>query len=208
MLFTVTDSLFSTSNYTFGAPTPPPGSPYSPVPVSQLELLAKGITTSIAAAITQAANINSNTLPITKHAQAPTGAALTPSHGGSDIGEARGLCSKDRCWSTSVIKSEKNASQTQICACSKATTKFSANSSGCSRTNPVEWTPSTAIHVKREPVTPCQVAEITTSDVMNNQKIKIEAEDCTIHSMKHDIHITVPSSVANGMFNLFSIIIY
>lgn len=29
--------------YTWGAPTPPPGSPYSPVPVTQLELLAKNL---------------------------------------------------------------------------------------------------------------------------------------------------------------------
>lgn len=30
--------------YTWGAPTPPPGSPYSPVPVTQLEFLAKNLT--------------------------------------------------------------------------------------------------------------------------------------------------------------------
>ncbi|XP_074035935.1 BAH domain and coiled-coil containing protein winged eye isoform X2 [Leptinotarsa decemlineata] len=43
----VSDSLFSTSGYTFGAPTPPPGSPYSPIPVAQLELLAKGFNSNI-----------------------------------------------------------------------------------------------------------------------------------------------------------------
>ncbi|XP_044253673.1 protein winged eye isoform X2 [Tribolium madens] len=41
------DSLFSTAGYTFGAPTPPPGSPYSPVPVTQLELLTKGFNSNI-----------------------------------------------------------------------------------------------------------------------------------------------------------------
>jgi hypothetical protein len=41
------DSLFSPTGYTFGAPTPPPGSPYSPVPVTQLELLAKGFNSNI-----------------------------------------------------------------------------------------------------------------------------------------------------------------
>ncbi|KAJ8986139.1 hypothetical protein NQ317_005611 [Molorchus minor] len=41
------DSLFSTAGYTFGAPTPPPGSPYSPIPVAQLELLAKGFNSNI-----------------------------------------------------------------------------------------------------------------------------------------------------------------
>jgi hypothetical protein len=41
------DSLFSSTGYTFGAPTPPPGSPYSPVPVTQLELLAKGFNSNI-----------------------------------------------------------------------------------------------------------------------------------------------------------------
>lgn len=40
--FPVSDSLFSSAGYTFGAPTPPPGSPYSPVQVTQLELLTKG----------------------------------------------------------------------------------------------------------------------------------------------------------------------
>lgn len=44
--FLVSDSLFSSTGYTFGAPTPPPGSPYSPVQVTQLELLAKGFTNS------------------------------------------------------------------------------------------------------------------------------------------------------------------
>lgn len=44
--FSVSDSLFSSAGYTFGAPTPPPGSPYSPVQVTQLELLAKGFTNS------------------------------------------------------------------------------------------------------------------------------------------------------------------
>ncbi|KAJ3646267.1 hypothetical protein Zmor_023861 [Zophobas morio] len=41
------DSLFSSAGYTFGAPTPPPGSPYSPVPVTQLELFAKGFNSNI-----------------------------------------------------------------------------------------------------------------------------------------------------------------
>lgn len=41
------DSLFSSTGYTFGAPTPPPGSPYSPIPVAQLELLSKGLNSNI-----------------------------------------------------------------------------------------------------------------------------------------------------------------
>uniref|UniRef100_A0A6P7FNX5 Protein winged eye isoform X1 n=1 Tax=Diabrotica virgifera virgifera TaxID=50390 RepID=A0A6P7FNX5_DIAVI len=45
--YKVSDSLFSTTSYTFGAPTPPPGSPYSPIPVGQLELLAKGLNTNL-----------------------------------------------------------------------------------------------------------------------------------------------------------------
>lgn len=45
----VSESVFSAAvgvgvgGYTWGAPTPPPGSPYSPVPVTQLELLAKNL---------------------------------------------------------------------------------------------------------------------------------------------------------------------
>ncbi|CAG9860481.1 unnamed protein product [Phyllotreta striolata] len=45
--YKVSDSLFSTTSYTFGAPTPPPGSPYSPVPLGQLELFTKGLNTGI-----------------------------------------------------------------------------------------------------------------------------------------------------------------
>ncbi|CAG9812501.1 unnamed protein product [Phaedon cochleariae] len=41
------DVLFPSWGYTFGTPTPPPGSPYSPVPVAQLELFAKSINSSI-----------------------------------------------------------------------------------------------------------------------------------------------------------------
>lgn len=41
------DSFFPSGGYTFGAPTPPPGSPYSPVPVTQLELLTKGFNPNI-----------------------------------------------------------------------------------------------------------------------------------------------------------------
>lgn len=36
-------SAVGVGGYTWGAPTPPPGSPYSPVPVTQLELLAKNL---------------------------------------------------------------------------------------------------------------------------------------------------------------------
>lgn len=40
--------------------------------------------------------------------------------------------------------------------------KFSENANGCSRTNPIDWS---GVNVKKEPgSTPCQVAEITTSD--------------------------------------------
>ncbi|XP_056638735.1 protein winged eye isoform X2 [Diorhabda sublineata] len=45
--YKVSDSLFSTTSYTFGAPTPPPGSPYSPIPIGQFELLAKGINSNL-----------------------------------------------------------------------------------------------------------------------------------------------------------------
>lgn len=43
----VSDSLFSATGYTFGTSTPPPGSPYSPIPVAQLELLTKGYSNNI-----------------------------------------------------------------------------------------------------------------------------------------------------------------
>lgn len=43
----VSESLFASSGYTFGAPTPPPGSPYSPVPVTHLDVLTKGFNSNI-----------------------------------------------------------------------------------------------------------------------------------------------------------------
>ncbi|XP_071556441.1 uncharacterized protein Wge isoform X2 [Temnothorax nylanderi] len=54
----VSESVFSAAvgvgvgGYTWGAPTPPPGSPYSPVPVTQLELLAKNLANLAPAAAT------------------------------------------------------------------------------------------------------------------------------------------------------------
>ncbi|KAL0131790.1 hypothetical protein PUN28_002974 [Cardiocondyla obscurior] len=54
----VSESVFSAAvgvgvgGYTWGAPTPPPGSPYSPVPVTQLELLAKNFASLAPAAAT------------------------------------------------------------------------------------------------------------------------------------------------------------
>ncbi|XP_011866393.1 PREDICTED: uncharacterized protein LOC105561220 isoform X3 [Vollenhovia emeryi] len=55
---TISESVFSAAvgvgmgGYTWGAPTPPPGSPYSPVPVTQLELLAKNLANLAPAAAT------------------------------------------------------------------------------------------------------------------------------------------------------------
>ena len=58
---TISESVFSAAvgvgvgGYTWGAPTPPPGSPYSPVPVTQLELLAKNLANLAPAAAAAAA---------------------------------------------------------------------------------------------------------------------------------------------------------
>ncbi|CAH0564851.1 unnamed protein product [Brassicogethes aeneus] len=119
----VSDSLFSTTGYTFGAPTPPPGSPYSPIPVAQLELLTKGF--------------NSNIIQI------------QPDYPSSpkkvQIQEKR--CDEKCC----------NVKQKSSCNCPASPVR---SLTGCSRTNPIEWN---GVNVKKEPGTPCQVAEISTS---------------------------------------------
>ncbi|XP_045477798.1 protein winged eye isoform X2 [Harmonia axyridis] len=129
----VSDSLFSSTGYTFGVPTPPPGSPYSPIPVAQLELLTKGINSNII--IQQASDFS-----------------LSPKK--VQISADRSRCDEKCC----------NVKQ-KSCLCQDDSSqalrgKFTNGSSGCSRTNPIEWG---CVNVKKEPGNPCQVAEITTS---------------------------------------------
>ncbi|KAH1016854.1 hypothetical protein HUJ04_008018 [Dendroctonus ponderosae] len=126
------DSLFSATGYTFGASTPPPGSPYSPIPVAQLELLTKGYSNNI---IIQ---------------QQPPD--YPPSPKKIHIAEKR--CD-EKCCSIQQ-KSQK------LCPCPSSQMKKiqELSISGCSRTNPIEWA---GVNVKKEPGTPCQVAEISTS---------------------------------------------
>ncbi|XP_044760719.1 protein winged eye isoform X2 [Coccinella septempunctata] len=127
----VSDSLFSSTGYTFGAPTPPPGSPYSPIPVTQLELLTKGI--------------NSNII-----IQQATDYSLSPKK--VQIVERR--CDEKCC----SVKQKSSLCHDDLSPTIKG--KFSNGSSGCSRTNPIEWG---SVNVKKEPGNPCQVAEVTTS---------------------------------------------
>ncbi|KAK9883443.1 hypothetical protein WA026_001620 [Henosepilachna vigintioctopunctata] len=109
-LFSVSDSLFSSTGYTFGVPTPPPGSPYSPIPVTQLELLAKGINSNII--IQQASDFS-----------------LSPKK--VQITEKR--CDEKCC----TIKQKSCPCQDDSSSSIKG--KFSNIGSGCSRTNPIEW---------------------------------------------------------------------
>ncbi|XP_050299143.1 protein winged eye isoform X2 [Anthonomus grandis grandis] len=128
----VSDSLFSATGYTFGAPTPPPGSPYSPIPVTQLELLTKGYSTNNII-IQQSQDY---------HPASPKKVQIT---------EKR--CDEKCC---SIQKTQKSC----LCPMSPVKKITEISASGCSRTNPIEWT---GVNVKKEPGTPCQVAEITTS---------------------------------------------
>ncbi|XP_018326455.1 uncharacterized protein LOC108737835 [Agrilus planipennis] len=163
------ESLFSSAGYTFGAPTPPPGSPYSPVTSSQLELFAKGY--------------NSNII-----IQQPSDFTLSPKKG--QLPEKSRP--EDNCLK---IKPEKSA-----CGCltSPGNRKYSAdNSSGCSRTNPIEW--SCPINVKKEPgSTPCQVAEVTTSA---SPIVKVEITSPT--QKCPDVHgVALPSGVVTSNGNI------
>lgn len=150
------ESLFSSAGYTFGAPTPPPGSPYSPVAANQLELFAKGFNSNII--------IHQPDYP--------------PS--------PRKRC-EEKCYHHQV-KSEKP------CSCQNSPTlkpKFVEITSGCSRTNPIAWSPP--VHVKKEPgATPCQVAEISTS---GSPIIKIEVTSPKTHD---NTSLTMPSVITSG----------
>ncbi|KAF7275227.1 hypothetical protein GWI33_012064 [Rhynchophorus ferrugineus] len=156
----VSDSLFSATGYTFGAPTPPPGSPYSPIPVAQLELLAKGFSNNII--------IQQPDFPVS-----PKKIQIT---------ERR--CD-DKCCS--IQRSQKN------CSCSSPVKKIQEiPTSGCSRTNPIEWT---GVNVKKEPGSnPCQVAEITTS---MSPVVKVEV---TSPTQKNDNILGNSLISSNGKF--------
>ncbi|XP_066137467.1 protein winged eye isoform X1 [Euwallacea fornicatus] len=141
----VSDSLFSATGYTFGASTPPPGSPYSPIPVAQLELLTKGYSNNI---------IIQQSAP--DFPSSPKKVQITEKK-----------CDEKCC---SVQRSQKSQ-----CHCSDSTLRKiqEISATGCSRTNPIEWT---GVNVKKEPGTPCQVAEITTS---GSPMIKLEVTSPT-----------------------------
>ncbi|KAK4873616.1 hypothetical protein RN001_012976 [Aquatica leii] len=152
------ESLFSSSGYTFGAPTPPPGSPYSPVTAAQLELFTKGFNSNII--------IHQPDVP------------LSP----KKFQEKK--C-EDKCYQ---VKSEKQCS----CAQDSSARKFAEISSGCSRTNPIDWS---LVNVKKEPGSnPCQVAEITTSV---SPVVKIEVTSPT--HKNSDLSVpTMPSVVTTS----------
>ncbi|KAK5641574.1 hypothetical protein RI129_010121 [Pyrocoelia pectoralis] len=158
------ESLFSSTGYTFGAPTPPPGSPYSPVAASQLELFTKGF--------------NSSNIII----QQPE-LSLSPKK--SQIQEKK--C-EEKCYQ---VKSEKPCT----CQHSPSKLKYSENSSGCSRTNPIDWS---LVNVKKEPGSnPCQVAEISTSI---SPVVKIEVTSPT--HKNSDISVTAMPSVVTTNGNI------
>lgn len=156
--FTVSDSLFSSTGYTFGAPTPPPGSPYSPVHVTQLELL-KGFNSNI----------------IIQQPDYP------PSPKKAQIQEKR--CDEKCC----------NLKPQKCCSCRASPVKTKETLSGCSRTNPVEWN---TVNVKKEPgVTPCQVAEVTTSI---SPVVKVEVTSPTQKNVDNQITSMQSMTPTNG----------
>ncbi|KAF5302568.1 hypothetical protein FQA39_LY10186 [Lamprigera yunnana] len=121
------ESLFSSAGYTFGAPTPPPGSPYSPVTATQLELFTKGFNSNVI--------IHQPDIPISPK-------------------KNQDKKCEEKCYQ---IKSEKSCN----CQHDASLKRREDISSGCSRTNPIDWS---LVNVKKEPGSnPCQVAEITTS---------------------------------------------
>ncbi|CAH1986034.1 unnamed protein product [Acanthoscelides obtectus] len=176
------DSLFSAAaaaaaaGYTaFGAPTPPPGSPYSPVPVAQLELLAKGCFGGAGA--TSVLQLQ----PASQQVPQEYGAAISPKKGSR--------CDEKCCQGLMTSRAQKQCGYQLLSSPTKPARYSSTGepiSTGCSRTNPLDWSPSA---VKKEPasMTPgggvgaCQVAEITTSaDALPGAgAIKLEATSPT-----------------------------
>ncbi|KAF5296495.1 hypothetical protein FQR65_LT01484 [Abscondita terminalis] len=152
------ESLFSSAGYTFGAPTPPPGSPYSPVTAAQLELFTKGFNSNII--------IHQPDVP------------LSPK-------KSQEKKCEEKCYQ---VKSEKP------CNCSQdlSTKKFAEISTGCSRTNPIDWS---LVNVKKEPGSnPCQVAEISTSV---SPVVKIEVTSPTHKNSELSVS-TMPSVVTTN----------
>lgn len=141
----VAESLFSPGSYTF-APTPPPGSPYSP----SLTIPTIPTLTSSTDLLIKPLNIASNT-PSTLTNTPPIciKKQISPIITSTEETEVKNwtYSSDDKCCAK------------QRCVCPNKF-KYEKRGTGCSRTNPVKW--SSNINVKREPgVTPCQVAEVS-----------------------------------------------
>ncbi|XP_017774619.1 PREDICTED: protein winged eye [Nicrophorus vespilloides] len=165
------DSLFA-SGYTLGAPTPPPGSPYSPVPVTQLEFLTKGFNSNI---IIQQPEFSPS--PTKKHQiqiqEVPTKTTITPPYSVDAVA---------KCCGRSV----------KLCSCHLHVKTPMLG--GCSRTNPLEWSP---VSVKKEPpATPCQVAEITTSG--ETPLVKLEVASPNNGNINKETIIAPPIVTTNG----------
>ncbi|KRT84879.1 hypothetical protein AMK59_1993, partial [Oryctes borbonicus] len=167
-------AVFSTG-YTFGAPTPPPGSPYSPVPVTQLELLTKGFNSNI----------------IIQQPEYP----LSPKKPAFAENKQPQQRCEEKCCAIKAPQKPCMCSNSPSSTTNAIKTKFIENTSGCSRTNPVDWSP---VSVKKEPGTPCQVAEITTS-VSPIVKIEVTSPTAQKNAI-HDIHANTiaPVVTTNG----------
>lgn len=172
--------MFSSTGYTFGAPTPPPGSPYSPIPVTtQLELLTKGYNSSI---IIQPPDYP----PSPKKLQITT----------TTNNDKQPRCCDEKCCKPQKACNCQLDSPSSVKNGNKYGNENNNLTTGCSRTNPIEWC---NVNVKKEPgVTPCQVAEITTS--MSPSVVKMEMTSPT--SQKNDTNLNL--STNNSKFlNIF-----
>ncbi|CAH2244452.1 jg6768 [Pararge aegeria aegeria] len=124
---TVTESLYSTSLSTFGVPTPPPNSPYSPL---QLELLncAQRVLLSEESSRMEEAKL------------------------GKCLSEQ--LCCPDAMMQPLTIKTEQAKRSCNTCL-TNSPKKVMHTDGGCSRTNPVTWVgvagQNVQVQVKREP---------------------------------------------------------
>ncbi|XP_037293606.1 uncharacterized protein LOC115451191 isoform X3 [Manduca sexta] len=133
----VTESLFSTSLSTFGVPTPPPNSPYSPL---QLELL----------------NCSQRVLLADKESNKMEEAKLTKCMADSMCcpGEPRQMIDGLGVMQPLTIKTEQAKRSCNTCL-TNSPKKVLHTDGGCSRTNPVTWVgvagQNVQVQVKREP---------------------------------------------------------
>ncbi|KAH9633068.1 hypothetical protein HF086_010177 [Spodoptera exigua] len=170
----VTESLFSTSLSTFGVPTPPPNSPYSPL---QLELL----NCSQRVLLTDKDH--------TKMEEAKLGKACLPDSLCCP-GDQRQMLDSIGVMQPLTIKTEQAKRSCNTCL-TNSPKKVMHTDSGCSRTNPVTWLgvagQNVQVQVKREP-----------QHVQVSELVAVKLEQASPGNKPDHPPPAIPASLNNG----------